>query len=800
MVFKFVYVFCSVLVLINTSTVIKKQAKLKFPESKKLEVNFTRDGAPTEVISDNEVVEMKSDIDNAKIGGESLDVMEEPIEQHEEVYPHEEHFEDTHDDLHEQNHEIDYLDDRKGNVVTVSQEYEYNHPHGAENVNIFHSKSHHPNLPKHEVYDHSVEGHTYNSVEEMREHYEGMMDTFESLGLPTDPMHYVSYENISSIEEEVKKALEETDHDGMSELKPNIVGNIVMLLDKLDEEKRYWGDNHEAPVEDTSEDESNLDNYNQVSKELEEKIEALEHEISNLKQQIEAVKVMKDHDEELGNLVDEINELESEEDNLIIQKDLEDEMGIKHELDSLKAEKGKEVKEHAREIDLADIDNRIGELEVKDAREQELIDEELVKLKEEKLEQLTKERDDLFHANADQEEIDRLSQEIDDLTNAIAELQKDHHITEEIEEELHEANQELAVLKTENNKDQEIQALENNRNELLEVEVHIEKDQEKLKEFDYPEITHSIEINSMYDNVHKIGEKTEKKSETTVPKHDNEFNLDSRDQSTHLIIPHLVIIINRIKSQFTKLIQELPKTVEEIPENTIENVEDLMLIFKKLKNLPNDLTIFTNMTRNDVVQVEKTFDNITNSFDGIMSFYKLSEELDAIENKEFLMTDEYHATKADMSNLSTQIGVVVDRLKDHLNSLKRMFELLKQNVSVVKQAIENDEPPTGEEQADIVIQIVPTLIDLREEVYERLQTIVDDMNYVRNKRIKLSNMVKELEHNAFGDEDESSDVEVSTAFDNLDEKKEVETFGKSGDYHDTRKLRVKHNRRRYLWI
>lgn len=741
----------------------KYMKRLRKPESKKLEIQFQRDGNPAIVESNNEVIKMHSNLNKVKLGNDYAFI---PDGEHLETT----HSEDITDDgegisYHEKEnnvpgYEIHFDNDRReGYSIRSNTNITVSHPLGEHEETVFSSVHSHPrdNEPK-EVFSRDVNGYIHHPNEK------DPLPELDLFGNPNGhsilPFNAESDgERIRKIEEEINAAFEKGDGDIDVVIEPHVIEAIIEFLNKLDYQKRkelLYG--HQTPEE-------KIHQYQDLSGEIETKISHMEAQVQKLKKHLEGLKMTKHHDEEIEVLTEHIDELESEEDHLKIEKDTEDEMIIKEKIEELEREKDRLIADGASDEEIAEIDSKIVELQIEDAQEEHIIDDEEIQLETDELTNKQNEIHELKESGGDAEKIEELLKKTENLNDTIEDQQHSHHITEELEEEISDDSKEIAQLKAQHQDPKQIAALESGRESLIEEQHVINKEEQEFK----PKV--NIHINSMFSNTKKVGHDSD----------EDDSIIEDDSLGSYTILDHVMFAVNNLENIITELFEKIPNTKDDIPPNDIHHQEELIELYNKMNKFADRFSDFEENELEDVHFIKSVLNSIDMKFEGILHFYDLYELFDDLQNGTADITDEFIDAKVEVETDADEVLGKLSDIDDNVRIIDEFKTNMKDELESLHELNDKEGLPKAEEQAAEASQLAPIIIDLKEQYILILAQLKDDVKFVRKFRVKMANKVNELHKTAFKEEDHSEeDDPFDTGKDTI----------KSIDYHsESRKLK-----------
>ena len=745
------------------------------PESNKLQIKLMTDGAPSEIKTNNEVLELRSSLNHIHLNQDKDNQIQE-----EEIHEHPIH-EYAEPDLTARPpkifHELGSYEeiekpDLMNKIMIDNEDSDTEDTEFKGHINVVHPNYNHkeelyanqkkiPGKGHKFEYKHDITGHITNLDEYGDPEENSRLKLFdptksvrmptEHLGLPDqddsgeqednpeldhlkhesgeeDEEDFEGKQELIDIESDLKEAVGESRHENPVLVSPNALQVIVKYLKYLEQK--------DGEVFELDAPKSNTDKINDLqnmSSEMNDRISNMKNEIKSLHEHLKLIRAESGREKDIKALEQEDIALNAELESLELQKEKGEELNTKEAIEDLEAHKEELEKNHADAIQIAHLENKIVDLEVKDAELEE-------DLKKHSLTDFNKEIVDLENEKTDIESIDPDSKNIEEIGTKINDLKDEEKEIIDDDEAHHDLEDEISHLTNELNE------LEHTDTSKEAIDEFIEGKDKLMKE------AAIIDHEDSQEELEQMSDSEEEHSDTSVSHLDPEeltaleskYDLETEVEESYEVLAHLIFALEDIKESTFDLFEGFPTEQSDIPEKGSGNKTKIINLFEKLKVFSSFFEIFNEKTEGDLEFLFSITQRQGISFDDCLSFYKIKKQYEDIKNSKNKLEQHEADKDREIKALHKDFAELIRRLAKNVDSLIRVKGLIRDEVMRFKSLSKKHDETEIEEQEDMIIDFYPKLINLKDEITEDREETKKNVKEIKELRSEFAIKLTEL--------------------------------------------------------
>lgn len=527
--------------------------------------------------------------------------------------------------------------------------------------------------------------------------------------------------DLHTIKNDLSESLN-NNHDGPVYIDPKVAKLIAMYLKSIDTNKNM-------PQEDAPDINQLLKDYSNdyEIKELENKLNNLHAEIAELNKEIETLKAEDQYDQ-VSFIEQKEQKLEEEEESLSLDMYRKEDEVIREEIQHLRTQEEQMVGQNKNDIELASIETRIGDLEIKDA----LVDEQIKDLEIDQIETKIKHlvTHDIDHNNLSQNLSDNndLNQEIQVLQTHEEQIKADHQIQDELQSDIREIDNRLEEIKTEPGHVNEI--------------VSLLKIKRKLEDT-VNEVSSSVSLNQS--SIPTFGD-TDYQSPPSEVGSADAYNSNFDGLQT------AVVALQYVVKDYIEMFKDLPATLQDIPPIEIDNQDEINTLYGVL----NKFISTYNAKRLEMKQNEKSrfgflydyINGIKPTAEGIIVFFKMVDKINDIKEQALSKDQTYIDKNQELFDQADNIAKEVLELQAKSNDLDEKDNEIYakvvdiENYTYINNTNSNNEVNT---KAQITAEALPILVEFRNNIMSYLGFIKESFTAFDQWKLSVGTQLNDLE-------------------------------------------------------
>ena len=756
------------------SILLAKHSNSYIPESKKLQIRFSRLGNPTEIITNNEVLNLNSGTRGFVVN--NVDPYKSQANKHFEFSDEKKH---NNYNLAPAPSELPI-----GNEVRMQPGKTKKHDISHDTINIDNThKNQHASGTTQTVlgYDPHRDYKEQNNIN--NEYTDKNTETTEDQYDDVNNWSYISHNNQNNSGNEIKKPENLSDEDNIIEhlqktltknknnkpvtLHPEVVQHIIKHLkgpekkqSKGSEKKQSKGQKKTEESKQKSGNKGNLpetfeeihESYNEISEEIKDlllQIKSLKQEIKKLKKQGKTA--------EAESLEHKESDLEIEKQKLELEAMKQDDFALRKQIVELRLQK-EHLKQKKGDLeDLSAIAEKLADLEIQNADLDEEIKRKELDIIENELYSLQSEKERMEHETyEDKEEKEKIKKRIDELLKEEQRLKNDYQVEDELDYGVKEIEGDISEVEHIEGSEESVSRLNKFKRKLKakrhlieeqdndidteiqnDVETYENQSQEASEDQDLAE----IENNDDLDDKNTQNKAVNKYSDADL----KEIDIGSKISGfNYAAISYVLLALANLSSQNKKTFKILPEYQADIPRDSLVYVDELNLLYNDLKEFKDIFEENSKDIDKNIKYLYNAISSVETTKEGIIKFYKLKDRYDIVkENSNKEITGYEAGLNKLYGEFDADIGIfkVVKEDMDSVITLKKLtHHVLDEFVSDTS----NEQDLTVGQKSTLAHQYTSKLIEIKIEFEDLYKKIRDNMIILREKRLPLGTRIEDL--------------------------------------------------------
>lgn len=220
--------------------------------------------------------------------------------------------------------------------------------------------------------------------------------------------------------------------------------------------------------------------------------------------------------------------------------------------------------------------------------------------------------------------------------------------------------------------------------------------------------------------------------------------------SNYESIPKVLLLLERISNQYTNLFNGLPRDKEEITSTAKGDLDQAMVLYKKLRTFITSLSVVEYSLRIDVRTALNFINSIPISSQSLIEFFELSQSFNSINLSEKSLSQQYERYSALLSGQLDAVSTSLRSIARSLEDLLLVQESIDKHVEYMRKNMDNSALMNDETRVDASATALIFMVDHQKEVENDLQVSIGQLDSVGQMKETIRETLMDLSDSANG--------------------------------------------------